>query len=68
MDNLRPALGCHVKWRFVTQPDRIAARELYNHQAAPQEDTNLAAAQAELVHKLHEQLKAGRRGSPPPRR
>ena len=58
----------YIEWRFVERPEVIAARELYDHQSDPMENTNLAdqPAMADLVHELHEQLKTGWRGAKPP--
>ncbi len=60
----------YVEWRYVAQPGRIAARELYDHQTDPGENMNLAdvPSQADLLSRLERQLRAGWRRSLPPMR
>ncbi|MBP8260491.1 MAG: DUF4976 domain-containing protein, partial [Verrucomicrobia bacterium] len=54
-------------WLQRRNPDQVDAFELYDHQADPQENVNLARqpASGELIDRLLPQLRAGWRGALP---
>jgi len=55
-------------WVDRDDHSKVDARELYDHQADPQEDVNIAnlAENAALVARLMGQWKAGWKGAVPP--
>jgi arylsulfatase A-like enzyme len=57
------------RWRYTEwierKPGKVVARELYDHQADPGENTNVAAANPDVVKKLSAQLEAGWRAAKP---
>jgi hypothetical protein len=57
----------YTEWQARNDPKQVLARELYDHQADPQETKNVAdeAANADVVKQLSEQLRAGWRGALP---
>ena len=73
-DDLRPELGCYsmrtdryrfTQWLARDDHSKVDAVELYDHQADPQENTNIANAPANkaLVEKLTAQWLAGWKGA-----
>jgi iduronate 2-sulfatase len=55
-----------VEWR-ERKTGKPVAHELYDHQADPGEDVNIAGSNKELVEKLSAQLRVGWKGNGPPK-
>jgi arylsulfatase A-like enzyme len=56
----------YVEWRKRGTTE-VVARELYDHSTDPQENTNVASANKDVVEKLAAQLASGWEGNAPPK-